>query len=311
MLYDLNVPWPTNNYTSKPTEEQLTSLRNTIATLHSFGYTHIAINFTIDESIKIPTNGQVPVNPIDTKEVIDATKFPNLKLFTRVTIVINDPSQCQGLSKLQNSFDILAVQPVSERALILCTTNLDIDLISFSMGSKLPFFIKHKTVGSAIEKGIKFEICYSPMIGGSAAYTMSNDNLRLSSTGQLIRKNFFNNALQLIRASRSKGLIVSSGASQPLHVRNSSDIINLLKTLDLDSSRSKACVTLNPEKVLISGRLRVKSYKQTIQIDNDNKDNNVLINNSKENKKKLDSSAYKKRLDDTSSGRLLKKIRTK
>jgi len=63
--------------------------------------------------------------------------------------------------------------------------------------------------------------------------------------------------------------------------------------------------------VLISGRLRVKSYKQTIQIDNDNKDNNVLINNSKENKKKLDSSAYKKRLDDTSSGRLLKKIRTK
>lgn len=307
MLFDLNVPWPVNNYRSKPTEKELQNLKNTVATLYSLGYTHVAINFTIDESVKIPVQSSEDINPIGISGLRkDLAKFEGLKLFTRLTIIVNDPGQCQGITRLQNAFDIISIMPMNERALILCTTNLDIDLITLPMGSRMSFFLKHKTVGSAIEKGIKFEICYSPMIAGPAAYS---DTLQLSPQGQLSRKNFFNNSLQLIRASRSRGLIVSSGAQQPLHVRNSNDIINLLKTLDLDSARSKATVTSNPEKVLISARLRIRSWKQTIQIDNDNTNNDVLINNDREEVKKVDTTVYKKRLDSTPSGRLLKKLK--
>lgn len=307
MLFDLNVPWPVNNYQAKPNEKQLVNLKNTIATLFSLGYTHIAINFTINENVKIPTQSPQDINPIDIQWLKqEFSKFSGLKLYTRLTIVVNDPGQCQGITRLQNAFDLISIMPLNERALILCTTNLDIDMITLPMGTRMSFFLKHKTVGSAIEKGIKFEMCYGPMIAGPAAYS---EALQLSSVGQLSRKNFFNNALQLIRASRSKGLIVSSGAQQPLHARNSFDILNLLKTLGLDSSRSKATVTLNPEKVLVSGRLRIRSWKQTVQIDNDNTNADVLINNDLESVKKTDTTIYKKRLNSTSSGRLLKKLK--
>lgn len=300
MLVDLNVPWPVNDYQSIPTERQLLNLYNTISTLYSLGYTHLGINFTINESVKIPNQSDQcnPINLIKIKQKFD--KFEGLKFFSRITITVNDPGQCQGITKLQNAFDIISIMPMNERALILCTTNLDIDLITFPMGSKLGFFLKHKTIGSAIEKGIKFEICYSPVISGSAGFV---------DPGQLTRKNFFNNALQLIRSSRSKGLIVSSSAQQPLQVRNSANILTLLNTLGLDPSRSKATMTINPEKVLISGRLRVKSWKQTVQIDNNNDNNDVLINNDLESDKKHDTKAYKKKLDQTSAGRLLKKQR--
>lgn len=312
MLFDLNVPWPVSNYSTKPTQKQLTNLKNVITTLYTLGYTHIAINFTLGENFKIP-NGATNANPIQIEYLRNELKhLENLKLFTRITLTISDPGQTQGFSKIQSAFDIKAVQPLTERALQLVTINLDIDLISFNMGSRLPFFLKHKTICSAVDKGIKFEICYSPMISGPAGYVIqsANENMSLSTTALLVRKNFFSNSLQLIRASRSRGLIVSSGATEPLQARNSNDILTLLETLGLDNSKAKRCVTGNAENVLISGRLRVKSNKQTILIDNDNSKGDVLISNDKEDpNKKGDLKPYKKRLDETPSGRLLKKTK--
>lgn len=315
MLFDLNVPWPTNTYATKATSQQITTLQNTIATLYALGYTHIAINFTLNENVRLPNNAQ-EINPIQIQKLKEHFKegFPKLRLFSRLTMVVNEPSQCQGLSKVQNLFDLIAIQPTSEKGLQLATTNLDIDLISFNMSNKLPFFLKHKTIGSAVEKGIKFEICYSPLISGPAGYSVqsANENMSLSKTALLVRKNFFNNVLQLIRASRSKGLIVSSGATQPLQARNLSDILNLLKTVGLDNSRAKSCVSDTPEKVLVNGRLKITSYKQTIMAGNDNDSNNILYSNEKEDPaKKTDSVGYKKKLSDSSSGNLLKKQRLK
>ena len=260
MLYDLNIPYPSNSY-NPPTAHQLINLKNTIVTLYLLGYTHLAINFQIPETVKIPVNSPATANPIDLDRLrreLPATKYPNLKLFSRLTVVVNDPARCQGLTKIQHCFDILAIQPLSEKALQLCTSNLDIDLVSLNFANKLPFFLKHKTVGSAIDKGIKFEICYATVVGGYATDQTVNV--------QLVKKNFFNNVLQLIRSSRSKGLVVSSGALSPLQARGSLDVLTLLKSVGLDSGRSRACVTITPEKVLVSGRLRGKSYKQTVVI---------------------------------------------
>ncbi|ABN67452.2 predicted protein [Scheffersomyces stipitis CBS 6054] len=301
MLCDLNVPWPCSTYNTQPTQQQLEVLKNTIVTLYSLGYTHQAINFSINENVRIPVGTPDLINPINIAYLKSelVPRFPKLKLFTRLTIIVSDPSKLQGLAKIQNHFDVLAVQPVNEKALQLCTTNLDIDLVSFNLGSKLPFFLKHKTIGSAIDKGIKFEVCYSTVVSGSIGYANVGDSTNV----QLIKKNFFNNVLQLIRASRSKGIVVSSGAVQPLQARNGEDILTLLKTLGLDNSRAKSCITLNAERALISGRLRIKSYKQTVIAGNDSDE--VLVE--KKDPSKPDTLAYKKRLGDSSSGRLLKK----
>lgn len=298
MLFDLNVSWPTTNYSAKPTQVQLQALYNTITTLHLLGYTHLAINFKLEENVKFP-NSPNEINPID-RDSLKAhfnEKFPDLKLFTRLTLVITDPSQCQGLSKVQNKFDIIAVEPTSEKAL-QATINLDVDIVSFNMATRLPFFLRHKTICNATDKGIHFEICYSPMISGPAGYAITNnsDNVSLSTSASLARKNFFYNVLQLIRASRSRGLLVSSGASHALQARSSMDIMCLLKTCGLDSSRAKKSFTDNPEKALIRGRLRIKSYKQTIVMGNDNSRSDLLYNNDSENSKQTFLEQYKRPL---------------
>ncbi|KAG7661295.1 RPP1 [[Candida] subhashii] len=303
MSYDLNIPWPVDNYNQKPTPQQLTNLKNTIITSYSLGITHQVINFSILETVKIPLNQPQDINPIDitylTAEL--SPQFKNLKLFTRLTLIINDSSKLTGLTKLQNHFDLIAIQPLNEKALQLTITNLDIDLISLNLASRLPFFLKHKIIGSGIEKGIKFEICYSSLVSGSIGYA----NVGNETNVNLIKKNFFSNVLQLVRATRSRGIVVSSGATQPLQIRNSNDILVLLKTLGLDRSRAKSCISVNPERVLVNGRLRVKSYKQTISVGNEE---SSLLDNVHENpNKKQDGSGYKKKLSDSSSGRLLKK----
>lgn len=265
-MYDLNVQWPATAYSEKPLPIQLLNLQNTLIMLNSFGYNHIAINFIIDENDKIPTKTPEKLNPIPMNELREKTKsFKDLKLFSRATIVISDPSKSQSVSKLSSCgmFDLIAVQPTTEKALQMATTNLDIDIISLPMATRLPYFLKHKTIGQAVEKGIKFEICYAGLIAGPAGYESA---MTLGTTGHISRKNFIGNCLQLIRASRNRGLVLSSGALEPLHVRNNTEILALMDTLGHKVSKGKEAFTKNPQECLVAGRLRIKSNKQTVML---------------------------------------------
>lgn len=264
-MYDLNVVWPSQSYTA-PSTAQMENLYNTISMLDSFGYHFLAINFIVPETVKLPQNGVDKLNPIPMSEIRQRLQaFPKLRLFSRITLVLSEPSKCQNVLKINNTgaFDIVSVQPMTEKALQLTTTNLDIDLISLPMATRWPYFLKHKTVGQALSKGIKFELCYSGLIGGPAGYESST---ALGVTGKITRKQFFSNTLQLIRASRSQGLVLSSGATEPMHVRNYVDILAILNQLDLKNSNCKEGFLNNPEAVLIKGRLRITSNKQTVMI---------------------------------------------
>lgn len=268
-MYDLNVPWPVQTYAAAPTQTQLTNLHNTIAMLHSLGYTHLALNFIVDENVKLPFSTPSKLNPIAMGELRAKFKaYRDLHLFSRITLVVSDPAKCQSVLKLHASsaFDLVAVQPTTEKALQLATTNLDIDLVSLPMSVRLPFFLKHKTVGLALTKGIHFEICYAGLIAGPAGYESST---ALGTSGHISRKTFFSNCLQLVRASRCRGLVFSSGACEPLHVRNYSEILAIMAQLGLKVSNAKVGFTQLPEATLVNGRLRKKSNKQTVMIGND------------------------------------------
>lgn len=263
-MYDLNVVWPSQSYSS-PTTVQMENLYNTISMLYTFGYNYLAINFIIQESVKVP-QGANKINPIPMAQIRQRFKaFPKLRLFSRITIVLSDPSKCQNVLKITNmgAFDIVAIQPMTEKVLQLTATNLTVDLISLPMASRWSYFLKHKTVGQALGKGIKFELCYTGLIGGSASYESA---FALGVTGKITRKQFFSNSLQLIRASRSQGLVLSSGAEQPMDVRNYVDILAILNQLDLKNSNCKDGFLTNPESVLIKGRLRNTSNKQTVMM---------------------------------------------
>ncbi len=246
MLIDLNIHWPQKNYQTPPSHNDIVKLKNTLVTLEELGYTHIALNYTLNHSDKIPSNQTI--NPIN----LDLLKeFQNrLKLYTRVTIIVDEPCQGQSISKLQNGFDIVSVLPISEKGLLLACNSLDIDLITFDYSKKLPTFLKQKTIGAAIKRGVKFEITYSNFL--------KNEN----------RPQFINNTLNLIRASRNQNLVVSSGAQQSVELRSFPDVLNLLQLLNFKQSDGNNLID-KASKVLLNGRLRIKSYKQTVMIGED------------------------------------------
>lgn len=254
MLIDLNVHWPQESYSKPPTAADIQKLKNTLVTLEEFGYTHIVLNFTLNHSDKVPSN----INPINLSLL---SEFKNrLTFFTRVTIIVDEPSQGQSISKLQSAFDIIAVLPVSEKGLLLACTSLDIDLITFNYNKKLPTFLKHKTIGSAIKRGIKFEITYSSFLN------------------ELTRSQFLNNSINLIRASRNQNLIISSGANSSVKIRSFNDILIILKILGFKQSNLNL-IKDKTSTVLLNGRLRLNSYKQTIMIGEDIINDNSLKRN--------------------------------
>jgi ribonuclease P/MRP protein subunit RPP1 len=70
---------------------------------------------------------------------------------------------------------------------------LEVDIITFDFSRKLPFYLKLPPVGVAIERGIFFEICYSPSLRDMSS-----------------RRFLVSNALQLVRATKGKNIIISS-----------------------------------------------------------------------------------------------------
>jgi len=298
-MYDLNVTWPALSYGTVPSQNELTNLYNTIAMLYSMGYRYVALNFSISENVKLPLSTPDKLNPIPLAELRKRfANYEGLHLFSRITLVIADPAKCQNILKLNNlaCFDIISVQPTTEKALQLTTTNLDIDIVSLPMATRLSFFLKHKTVGQALTRGIKFEISYSGLIAGPAGYESSS---ALGTTGHISRKTFLGNCLQLIRASRCQGIVFSSGATEPLHVRNHTDILAVMREMGLKTSNSKEGFIKNPECVLVSGRLRIKSNKQTVMIGNNVGGGNrasTVIQGETAKKNVVDS--YKRKSDD-------------
>lgn len=277
MLCDLNIRFPLGDFNEKLENSHLTQTKSMINMAIHLGYTHLALNFCPEtptsQTNKNKISGNInEINPInlnrDFKEYKD-----KIKLFTRITVKVDDPGQCQNFARFQQVFDIVAIEPMTEKAFQSSISNLEIDLISFNLCSKFPCFMKHKAVGSAIEKGIKFELRYSQFLPNpSRALAISN-------------------AKQIIRASRGSGMICSSGAQFPAQLRNVHNVKPLLQLIGVKTSSIDQLFNAWCLKVLMRGRLRVKSYKQTVIV----KDDEGILGNSNEDGLKI--SGYKRALD--------------
>lgn len=178
MLADLNVPWPEN-----PNPSSLACLSRTLAVIADVGYTVVALNHFIDPSKVIDTsksnkskknnsNNNNNNNNISLESPIDVSLLPvpvpsRLTVLTRATVILDDftaanSSIIQKLPYLSLQYDILAVRPTTERSLLLACTSYDaFNVISLDMTTRLPCFLRHKTIGAAISRGMVFEICYA------------------------------------------------------------------------------------------------------------------------------------------------------
>lgn len=232
-FYDLNVAYAEND----------PNLSNVLAFLLELGYTTAAL--------AVHVHSKLPAQLPD----ISTTRLeapPGLTVLTRLTLTISDTSQNHRIQSLVSTYDLLALRPTTDKALQLCCSSLDCDLISLDLTSRLPFPIKFKTVASALQRGIRFEICYSPGITGS------ND----------ARRNLISGAASLIRATRGRGIVLSSEARNALGIRGPHDVVNLAVVWGLSNERGKEAVCEESGRVVRLAQMKRHSFRGVVDIVN-------------------------------------------
>ncbi len=64
------------------------------------------------------------------------------------------------------SFDVVAVQPLTEKMFQAACANLEVDIIHLDLGSRIDFPVKKVNLTQAIDRGVFFEINFSPALRG-------------------------------------------------------------------------------------------------------------------------------------------------
>ena len=105
---------------------------------------------------------------------------------------------------------------------------------------------------SALDRGVKFEVCYAPGI--------------LDADGGTSRRNLISNATQLIRATRGRGIVISSEASKALACRGPADVINLAVMWGLHQERGVEAVGREARSVVAQAEMKRRSFKGVVDI---------------------------------------------
>lgn len=185
-----------------------------------------------------------------------------IKFYSRITILLDDASQNVGISTnpLVQQFDIVALCPCTERALQVACSSLDLDIICLNLaGGRLDYPLRNSIIGEAIQRGIHFEISYSSAIRDSG-----------------YRRNLFGNTVSLLRATMTKNIIVSSGATESMDLRGLKDCLHFAFLIGLNGDTPHNALTVNPTKVLERAANRKFTCKSTVSTNHPIKLNSQL-----------------------------------
>uniref|UniRef100_A0A8C7BMJ1 Ribonuclease P protein subunit p30 n=1 Tax=Neovison vison TaxID=452646 RepID=A0A8C7BMJ1_NEOVI len=160
--------------------EEVVPFNKNVRFFFSVGYSVVAINHVVEfKEKKQEIEKPVAVSELFTTLPIVQGKSRPIKVLTRLTIIVSDPSHCNVLratSSRVRLYDIVAVFPKTEKLFHVACTHLDVDLVCITVTEKLPFYFKRPPINVAIDRGVGFELIYSPAIKDSTMrrYTISN-----------------------------------------------------------------------------------------------------------------------------------------
>ena len=106
-------------------------------------------------------------------------------------------------------------------------------------------------MSTALQKGMKLELCYA------AGMVSSNPE---------VRKNVIQNAANIIRATRGRGIIISSEARSALGIRGPYDVINLGVIWGMSQDLATETVSLAPQAIIRVGSLRKESFRGAVKV---------------------------------------------
>jgi ribonuclease P/MRP protein subunit RPP1 len=213
------------------------------------------------EEILAATRGgagtQPPPNlPLGGANTNDTTNNPKVRIdklvqLTRLNIPIEDTNLAQEAmnnSAVLNSYDILAVQPQSDRAFAFACNSLDIDIISLDLSKRLSYRFRPDLIKTALQRGVYFEILYAPLLREPGS-----------------RRQMFANSQSLARETRGRGIILSSGARTAIELRGPYDVVNLATFLGMSEAQAHAAVGQNAAAVVEHAKKR-KAFRGTLII---------------------------------------------
>lgn len=230
--------------------------------IKKLGYHTVALNTYVEEPCEEPKkkkkkgenkekNDYIPELIVVPKEI---TESCNLNILQRVTIEFSDSGIAHKLNRSENlrNYDIVAVVPKTLQAFQYACATMDIDIISFEPEGRIPFKVNRKLYRQAVERGIFFELMYSPAIRDSTA-----------------RKNIISSSHIYHAVGKSKNIIITSGAENHMFVRGVNDVINIGFLFGLNGNESLEVVRSNARILILKaeGRKRGKHYMTVEDID--------------------------------------------
>ncbi|XP_020513101.1 ribonuclease P protein subunit p30 isoform X1 [Labrus bergylta] len=215
-------------------------MQSLIETAAHLGYSTVAINYTYELTIKkskvpVPT----PIKDLMEKLPIVQGRCRPIRVLNRLTVVMSEQCHFKKTGREFSAYDLLAVQPATEKLFHVACFTLDVDIICISVTEKRPFIIKRSPVNGAVERGIMFEVSYSAAIRDST-----------------MRRYTIANAVSLVETCKGKNLILSSAAEKPLELRGPYDISNLGLLFGLSDGDAKEAVSSACRSVVLHGETR-------------------------------------------------------
>ncbi|XP_053306074.1 ribonuclease P protein subunit p30 [Spea bombifrons] len=222
-------------------------LQNIIEMAAHLGYSTVAINHVADfEKKKMEIAKPISTTELFPSPPIVQGKSKPIRILTRLTVIASDPSHCNALrstSPTARLYDIVAVYPKTEKLFHAACTSIDVDLVCINITEKHPFYFRKPPINAAIERGIFFELIYTPAIKDST-----------------IRRYTISNALNLMQFCKGKNIIISSGAEKPMEMRGPYDVATLGLLFGLSEGASKAAVSTNCRAALLHGETRKTAF---------------------------------------------------
>ena len=80
------------------------------------------------------------------------------------------------------------------------------------------------------------------------------------------RRNFIGNLLAIVRATRGRGLVLSSEARSVLGVRAPADVVNLMAVWGLGREKGEEALGVNPRGVVVNEGIKRTSYKGVVDV---------------------------------------------
>ncbi|KAM4524748.1 ribonuclease P protein subunit p30 [Odontesthes bonariensis] len=216
-------------------------LQSVVETAAHLGFSTIAINYVFEPTTKkkqeVPT--PTPINElIDQLPVVQGRSRP-IRVLNRLTVVMSDSSHFRPNEPEYRRFDLLAVQPTTEKLFHAACMLYEVDIVCISVTEKLPFFFKRAPINGAIDRGVVFEVSYAAAIRDST-----------------MRRYTIANAVCLMESCKGKNVILSSAAEKALELRGPYDVTNLALLFGLSDGDAKEAVSSTCRAALLHAETR-------------------------------------------------------